>query len=35
MVFEALAIRKEGAAFIVEIAAPAMNHDSSPNAGRL
>ena len=34
MVFETLAIRK-GAAFFVKIAAPAMNHDSSPNAGRL
>ena len=30
MVFETLAIRKEGAAFFVKIAAPAMNHDSSP-----
>ena len=35
MVFETLAIRKEGAAFFVEIAAPAMNHDFSPNAERL
>jgi hypothetical protein len=34
MVFETLAIRK-GAAFFVKTAAPAMNHDSSPNAGRL
>jgi hypothetical protein len=35
MVFETLAIRNEGAAVFVEIAAPAMNHDFSPNAGRL
>ena len=35
MVFETLAIRKERAAFFVEIAAPAMNHDFSPNAERL
>ena len=35
MVFETLAICKEGAAFSVEIAAPAMNHDFSPDAGRL
>jgi hypothetical protein len=35
MVFETLAIRKEGVAFFVEIAAPVMNHDFSPNAGRL
>ena len=34
MVFETLAIHKEGAAFFVKLAARA-NHDFSPNAGRL